>query len=84
MHTISKPSFEPEWKPLVEHLGEELCGHFMFMAMYPTSGGRHVHTYKHHDTRRYLNIDEEGVFYRYEGGGYSQISSEAALAHAYG
>lgn len=56
----------------------------MFMASYPTSGGRTVHTYKHHDTRRYLNIDEEGVFYRYEGDGYAQITAEAALSHAYG
>lgn len=84
MHTITEPNFEPDWKPLEEHLGAELCEHFMFMASYLTSGGRTVHTYKHHETRRYLNIDEEGVFYRYKGGGYEQITPEAALSHAYG
>lgn len=74
------PDFEPEWKPLVEHIPAELCGDFMFMASYPTSEGRTVYAYKHRDSRRYLNIDEKGVFYRYEGGGYAQLTEQEAEA----
>jgi hypothetical protein len=83
-HTITKPNFEPHWEPLVRHLGEDLCQHFMFMASYAISGGKAIHTYKHHATRRYLNIDDNGVFYRYQNGAHTQITPEAALAHAYG
>lgn len=80
---ITSISSQPHWQPLLQHLGAELCAHFMFMASYPLGQGRTVHTYKHHDTRRYLNIDDRGTFYRYTGGTYTPTSPEAALEHAY-
>jgi hypothetical protein len=52
----------------------------MFMG---SAGG--IVLYKHHDTRRYLNIEAAtGRFYRYVNGDYAEISREEALEHVYG
>ena len=71
---------EPDWKPLERVLSREQCEDFMFMG---SAGG--IVLYKHHDTRRYLNIDSEtGRFYQYVEGDYTEISREQAIAHVYG
>jgi hypothetical protein len=83
-HIPKAPNFQAQWEPLLEHLGQEFCRSFQFMASYPTTSGRTIYTYKHKETRRHLNIDNEGVFYRFqEGSGYQQITSDEALAHVH-
>lgn len=70
----------PDWKPLECVLLPEDCASFMCVG---NVGG--IVLYKHHDTRRYLNIDAAtGRFYRYTCGDYVEISREEAIEHAYG
>lgn len=38
-----------------------------------------INLYKHCDTRHYINIDNEGKFYKYNGTGYDEISKEQAM-----
>lgn len=54
----------------------------MFMASYPVAGTV-VHTYKHRDTRRHLNLDEDGNCYAYRGG-YTPTTDEEAFNHVFG
>ena len=76
-------SFGPNWSTLRAKLGDDLCGSFVFMASCWASG-QVVHTYKHWETRRYLNMDETGQCYAYKQGGYAQITDEEAFAHVFG
>jgi len=76
------PSLLKWWKPLENAIGCENCSEYMFMT---TSGdGLKIHCYKHKLTRRYLNVDSEGIFYRYENEGYKILSKENALKWANG
>jgi len=49
---------EPNWKPLVDKLGEERCVGFMFMGR--VNG---INLYKHGIARMYLNLDDRGQCY---------------------
>ena len=49
---------EPNWKPLVDKLGEERCVGFMFMGR--MNG---INLYKHGIARMYLNLDDSGQCY---------------------
>ena len=49
---------EPNWKPLVDKLGEERCAGFMFMGR--VNG---INLYKHGIARKYLNLDDSGQCY---------------------
>ena len=80
---LSVASMGVNWSSLRAKLGDELCEPFMFMASYPASG-QVVHTYKHRDTRHYLNLDETGQCYAYKQGGYAPITDEEAFAHVFG
>jgi len=51
---------EPNWKPLVDKLGEERCAGFMFMGR--MNG---INLYKHGIARMYLNLDDRGQCYVY-------------------
>jgi len=53
---------EPNWKPLIDKLGEERCGGFMFMGR--VNG---INLYKHGMARLYLDLDDEGNCYVYRG-----------------
>ena len=53
---------EPNWKPLIDKLGEERCGGFMFMGR--VNG---INLYKHGIARLYLDLDDEGKCYVYRG-----------------
>jgi hypothetical protein len=48
----------PNWKPLVDRLGEERCVGFMFMGR--MNG---INLYKHGIARMYLNLDDRGECY---------------------
>jgi hypothetical protein len=49
---------EPNWKPLVDKLGEKRCAGFMFMGR--MNG---INLYKHGIARLYLNLDDRGQCY---------------------
>jgi hypothetical protein len=74
---------EPNWSPILAKLGDELCKPFTFMASYPAAKN-FIHTYKHRETRRYLNMDETGQCYAYNHGGYVAITDEEAFSHVFG
>lgn len=67
------------WKPLESLVGER-AKFFMYM-------GKHdgLHLYKHSSTRRYLNIDDKGMCYAYNGVSdrYEPIHYEKAIEHAF-
>jgi hypothetical protein len=57
----------PEWRPLLEAVGEHLAGTFMWMFEVRLSDGRPLHAYKHIDTRRYVHLDPACNAFRYVG-----------------
>ena len=67
---------DPNWKPLVERLGEERCVGFMFMGR--MNG---INLYKHGIARMYLNLDDRGECYMcYEKWRFERADFEAELA----
>ena len=53
---MADKTFEPpNWKPLEQLVGPEVCGEFMWMW-----GEAGIQFYKHICTRRYLLLDSEG------------------------
>lgn len=76
---MRRMTFEPVWGPLLEAVGESGAADFMFMSTYnPAEGeGPRIHLYKHVDTRRYLNLDDNGNPYAYIGlEGYEPVGRE--------
>jgi hypothetical protein len=67
----------PDWKPLEQMLGPELCRNFMYMGR----SEQQIHLYKHIDTRRYLNIGPDGTCFRYSSSGYVPIGTLEAIEH---
>ena len=49
---------DPNWKPLMNRLGEERCVGFMFMGRMNV-----INLYKHGIARMYLNLDDSGGCY---------------------
>lgn len=71
------------WWPLELVVGERYLPDFMFMGKKQISE-RWVFLYKHIVTRCYLNLDENGGAYRYEGATYVAMDLEQALARVFG
>lgn len=68
-------------KNLSEEERERFCAPFMTMGRL-NNNGRVIHTYKHSDTRRYLNLDDELNTYSYDPTkGYLSIPLIQALNH---
>jgi hypothetical protein len=55
----------PVWGPLVEVVGEELAGTFMWMHEEKLEDGVVLQAYKHIHTRRYLYLSEGGYAYQH-------------------
>jgi hypothetical protein len=76
-----------EWSLLEKLLGPSQCKHFMYMGVSKSvlhrGGWEQLRLYKHIDTRRYLNLAEDGTCFRYSEGGYTPISAEVAIEHAF-
>ncbi|MBA4372249.1 MAG: hypothetical protein C0402_05255 [Thermodesulfovibrio sp.] len=76
---------ESIWTPIRNVLQDASVEAFMYMGSVTHVGGASVFLYKHFGCRRYLNIDAEGKFYRYNPSkptpdqSYFQISLEDAL-----
>jgi hypothetical protein len=57
------------------YMGQSHC-------VFHRDGWEQLRLYKHIDTRRYLNVAEDGTCFRYSEGGYTPISAEVAIEHA--
>ena len=67
---------EPNWKPLIDKLGEKRCAGFMFMGR--MNG---INLYKHGIARIYLNLDDQGRCYQCrEKGRFQQTDFSVELA----
>ena len=68
-----------------DDFGPMYVDEFMHMGSFPINnvkGRREIQLYKHIDTRCYLNIDNDGILYKYESdsGEYVQTTPKAAIA----
>jgi len=55
----------PEWQPLIDLVGVELVGWFMWMFELELEDGSRVHAYKHIATRRYFHLAHDGRAFAY-------------------
>lgn len=84
IHGTSRPADEPDWQPLLDLIGKHLTGFFMYMAQIQLEDGAMAHAYKHHATRRYLHIREDGRTLGYVGfGTYDEINPNTAISDAF-
>lgn len=57
---------EPEWRPLLDAVGEKVTGDFMWMFEVELSNGTRLQAYKHVDSRRYVHLDDGGAAFVFE------------------
>ena len=82
--------FTPHWTPLEQLACLEPSielGHWMFMGTYKLKSGVVIYTYKHRDTRNYLNLSDDLKAWTYlayhEGASaYVQCGLIEAIQHA--
>jgi len=75
---------EPEWRPLLDAVGEEVCGDFMWMFEVELSNGTRLHAYKHADTRRYVHLDHTCAAFVFESPDrYRRLPLREVLAAAF-
>lgn len=80
---------EPNWQPLqLIVAGDVTRRDFMFMGTFVAANGSpKIELYKHESSRRYLNVDEDGNCYFYDGAAqqhdnpYRKISRREAIKH---
>ena len=74
----------PVWQPLLDLIGEDLTGWFMWMYEVELADQAPLHAYKHIATRRYLHLTEDGRTFAYvPEGNYAEIAPRAALREAF-
>ncbi|MEA2387207.1 MAG: ribonuclease VapC [Thermoleophilaceae bacterium] len=56
----------PEWGPLLEAVGEDVTGDFMWMFEVELTDGTKLQAYKHIDTRCYVHLASDGRAFVYE------------------
>jgi len=62
----TKQGEKPEWRPLLNLVGEDGVDQFMWMFEVTLSDESDLHAYKHIETRRYLHLDSKGRAFAYE------------------
>jgi hypothetical protein len=75
---VTAEAQEDIWGPLERLVGPAKCAQFMYMG---TTGG--LSLYKHVNTRRYLNISEDGRTWKYTGSNYQPQDSKEAVEYAF-
>jgi hypothetical protein len=65
--TMCPPHDRAEWRPLIELVGVQLVGWFMWMFELELVDGCRVHAYKHIATRRYIHLAHDGRAFAYAG-----------------
>ncbi len=74
----------PEWRPLLDLVGEEVTGDFMWMFEVELSDGSSLHAYKHIDTRRYIHLSLDGLAFAYQPPGrYRRVEAADVLAEVF-
>jgi hypothetical protein len=74
----------PVWQPLLDLVGEDLTGWFMWMYEVELADRTPLHAYKHVATRRYLHLSEDGRTFAYRSEArYREIAPRAALREAF-
>lgn len=74
----------PDWKPLVEILGNELAPWFMWMCEVELVDGGRIQAYKHVATRRYVHLADDGRALEHTAdGNYRLVNLEHAIRHAF-
>jgi hypothetical protein len=75
-----------EWAVLETLIGRTQSARFMYMGRSSPITHRgawvELYLYKHIETRRYLNVAEDGTCFRYAVEGYAAVTREEAIAHA--
>jgi hypothetical protein len=56
----------PEWGPLLDLVGEEVTGDFMWMFEVTLTNGTSLQAYKHIDTRGYVHLASDGAAFVFE------------------
>ena len=75
---------QPVWGPLIELVGLDVVGGFMWMHEIELDDGLEVHAYKSIATRRYLHLAVDGRAFRYRTPGrYQEITLREALEEAF-
>lgn len=70
----TSPVAEPNWKPLEEKIGAR-CAEYMYIAGYQLEDGTMVYAYKHIDSRKYINLSDDGREWLYVDNGYREIEN---------
>jgi hypothetical protein len=74
----------PCWDPLVDVLGRDLAGRFMWICEIELADKTRLHAYKHITTRGYLHLDAAGRAFHYdESGRYQAIAAPIAIARVF-
>jgi hypothetical protein len=74
----------PVWEPLIELVGLDVVGGFMWMNEVEFDDGLELHAYKSIATRRYLHLAVDGRAFRYGSPGrYAEITLREALEEAF-
>jgi len=77
-----RPQVNPQWKPLedlAEPIRSRALNELMYMAGYTLCNGTVVHTYKHVETRQYLNLSIDGRAWKHTAGGYVEVDLEECM-----
>ena len=75
---------EPDWTALQRLVELEVMGDFMWMHEIALADGTAVHAYKHHWTRRYLHLGDDGrAFYYVEPDRYQEVEPRVAFESAF-
>lgn len=67
----------PSWTPLLDLVGDELAGDFMWMFEVVLTDGTCLQAFKHIDTRRYLHLRPDGAAFAYEPTGRYRVVDAA-------
>ena len=70
------------WGPLEDVVEAAKCQNFMFIGCV-TMRELKVYLYKHRNTRRYLNLDDQGNAYKFRKGKYHPLELSNALEHVF-
>ena len=74
----------PVWGPLIDLVGLDVVGGFMWMHEVELDDGLELHAYKSIATRRYLHLAVDGRAFVYRSPGrYEEITLRAALVEAF-
>jgi hypothetical protein len=73
----------PNWEPLEQLVGLDLCEWFMWMHAVRLEDGREIHAYKHIATRCYLHLAVDGAAFFYMAGEYVPVGLVRAIGDAF-